>query len=68
MIGRLLRWGNSFGIRISKRDVEKLRLKEGQEVKIDIEAPKAGRIDLSWLTKYEGMADLAEHHDEVDWA
>lgn len=44
--GRLLKWGNSYGIRISKKEVERLGLQPGQAVVARLEEPPGG-IDLS---------------------
>lgn len=62
--GKLLRWGNSFGIRLSKREVEALRLRPGHEVRLLVEG------DGPWLDPLEAHrfdlgGDAAERHDEL---
>lgn len=36
--GKLRRWGNTFGIAVSRKDVERLHAKEGAEVTLRISA------------------------------
>jgi antitoxin component of MazEF toxin-antitoxin module len=64
---KILRWGNSYGIRISKKEAEREGLREGQEVVIEIKAKPGEKIDVSWLRPMD-LGGLADHHDEVDWA
>jgi antitoxin component of MazEF toxin-antitoxin module len=66
MIAKVLRWGNSYGIRISKEEALRAGLREGQEVVVDIQAKPGDRIDLTGLTTYD-LGGLAARHDEVDW-
>lgn len=68
MIGKLLRWGNSYGVRLSKADVERLGLKEGQEVAFEVAASPNEKIDLSDMPSFHLGGDLSVRHDEVDWA
>jgi antitoxin component of MazEF toxin-antitoxin module len=35
--GKILKWGNSFGLRISKANLDNLNLGENEKVKINIE-------------------------------
>lgn len=67
MIAKVLRWGNSYGIRLAKEDVEKAGLHEGQEVVVDIRVPPGQTVDLSHLPSLD-LEGLATRHDEVDWA
>jgi antitoxin component of MazEF toxin-antitoxin module len=67
MIAKVLRWGNSYGIRISKQDAEREGLREGQEVVVVIKARPGQKVDLSGLRTMD-LGGLASHHDEVDWA
>ncbi len=61
--GKILRWGNSFGIRIRKDDLEARDLHPGQEVLVRIE-PATTRIDLADLpTFHSGLDDVSERHD-----
>lgn len=43
-------WGNSYGIRLGKKQLEKMGIQPGQKVKVLIE-PAPGKIDVSWLPK-----------------
>lgn len=62
--GRLLRWGNSFGIRLSKADVERLHLVPGHDVRILVEEdlPPLDPLDVR---KYDLGGDAADRHDEL---
>lgn len=63
--GKLLRWGNSYGIRIKKDDVEASDLHPGEEVVVRIEHG-GGRLDLSELPTFSsGHADTGDRHDAV---
>jgi antitoxin component of MazEF toxin-antitoxin module len=68
MIGKVLKWGNSYGIRLSKEDVEELGLREGQEVVVEVKTHPEERVDLSHLETFEMGGDLSREHDEVEWA
>lgn len=61
---RILKWGNSYGIRIRKQDLERAGLKPGEEAIIRIEG-KNDRIDLSHIRFFKsGRHDISERHDE----
>lgn len=63
--GRVLEWGNSYGIRVRKSDLERLGLSAGAEVVIRIES-RSDRVDLSSLPRFNsGTRDTSERHDEV---
>lgn len=68
MIAKVLRWGNSYGIRISKEEARRAGLREGQEVVVEIKAKPGDRIDLSKVRTFRGPGNLSATHDEVDWA
>lgn len=36
MFARVKRWGNSFAIRLSKRELERMGVKEGERVRIEL--------------------------------
>lgn len=67
MLAKVLRWGNSFGLRISKAEAERMGLVEGQEVVVEVKVKPGQRIDLSHLHAFDLGGDLSVHHDEVDW-
>lgn len=67
MLAKVLKWGNSYGIRLSKKDVEELDLKAGDEVVVEVKVTPDERIDVSHLSSFE-LGGLAEDHDEVEWA
>lgn len=68
MIGKILRWGNSYGIRLSKRDVEEAGLHEGEEVVVDVKAREGEKVPLDWLRTFSLGEDLSIRHDEYEWA
>jgi antitoxin component of MazEF toxin-antitoxin module len=68
MIAKVLRWGNSFGIRISADDARRHGLREGQEIVVELKAKAGQKVDLSHLETFEGPGNLSTTHDEVDWA
>jgi len=66
MITKIKKWGNSFGVRITKKELEEYGLKEGEEVKVKIEKviPKK-EVDLSNLPTFtETDERVSEHHDQ----
>jgi hypothetical protein len=62
--GRLLRWGNSLGIRISKRDARRLKLRPGSDVIVRIEG-EPSEIDLSVLPTLRGRGTEGRDHDKL---
>lgn len=60
---KLLEWGNSFGLRLSRQDVERLhlRLDTEVEVKVDVEPDK---IRVEDLRSFDLGGDAADRHDE----
>lgn len=63
--GRLLRWGNSFGLRISRHDVERLRLRADQEVQVRIDISPARPIRARDAHTFDLGGDAADRHDEL---
>lgn len=61
--GRLLRWGNSLGVRIAKRDARRLKLREGSDVTVRIESEPSA-IDLSVLPTVRGTGTEGRDHDK----
>jgi hypothetical protein len=66
MLAQIKRWGNSFGVRLTKRDLADLGIREGETVKITVErVGPAGRIDLSRLPLFTDPDPYAsENHDK----
>lgn len=62
---RVLKWGNSYGLRIQKADAKRLGLRPGEETLIRLER-KGGQVDLSVLPRFKGGApDDSLRHDEL---
>ena len=69
MDAEVKKWGDSYAIRLPKSEAERLGLKEGDHVEVDLrKAKKRGkrkRIDLSGLPIFHDTAtDVSEQHDE----
>lgn len=62
--GRLLRWGNSVGVRISKRDARRLRLREGADITLRIES-EPSLVDLTVLPTLHGRGTEGRDHDKI---
>lgn len=63
--GKILEWGNSYGIRIRKADLERSDLQPGDTVSVRIEGGDRP-VDLSDLpTLAGGRSDVSRRHDEV---
>jgi antitoxin component of MazEF toxin-antitoxin module len=65
------RWGNSYAVRLTKADLQRLHLREGQAVVLHVE-PAAGEVDLSGLPTFRAGARLAEarrryYREARDW-
>lgn len=62
---RILKWGNSYGFRIQKADLERLGLRPGEEALVRLER-RTDPVDLSGLPMFKGgMADDSLRHDEL---
>lgn len=68
MHAKILEWGNSYGIRLTKAEAERLGLRPGDEVIVEVKAKPDEKVDLSGVRTMSLGGDLAERHDEVDWA
>lgn len=68
LTGKLLKWGNSYGLRISKADLarlEKTGTHVGDEMHINV-IPKDGKIDVSWMTTFRGGDPFGSRdHDRI---
>jgi antitoxin MazE len=69
---QVAKWGNSLAIRIPKSVASGAKLKEGDDLDLDVEGP--GAVKLRRSAKKFTLKDLvdsisADHvHDETDWA
>jgi len=63
--GKLLRWGNSYGFRLRKSDVERAGLNVGDDARLRI-TTGGTKVDLSDLPFFRsGHTDTVERHDEI---
>lgn len=61
---RILKWGNSYGLRIQKADLKRLGLRPGEEALVRLE--RGAPVDLSGLPAFKGgMPDDSLRHDEL---
>ena len=56
--GKVRKWGNSYALRLRKQDVDRLGLKEGQEIRALL-AGLPEKIDLSGLPTFTGGKPFA---------
>lgn len=64
---KLVRWGNSYGIRFRKQDVEKRGLREGSLIDVSWKPHKGtGKVDLSDLPTFKDPDPLlSQKVDEI---
>ena len=65
--GKILKWGNSAGLRISREDLRESGLHIGQEATFRLE-DKDGKVDLTGLPTFrspDGRTDVSINHDEI---
>lgn len=56
--GKLLRWGNSYGIRLRKADVDKLGIRPGDRIAADLQPPPGKTVDDLPVWHLGGVDDL----------
>ncbi len=64
MTGKVLKWGNSYGIRVSKADFERAGLHAGDMVNLDL-AGRPTKVDLSGLPAFDWGGGGARDHDHI---
>jgi antitoxin component of MazEF toxin-antitoxin module len=66
MITKIKRWGNSFAVRLTRKELEEYGLEEGDEVQVRIEKVNPGKeVDLSKLPTFSEMNEkTSEDHDK----
>lgn len=63
--GRILKWGNSYGIRLRRAEFKRAGLSPGSEAVVRL-VKKSERVDLSGLPTFKGgQLDDALRHDEL---
>ena len=63
--GRILRWGNSYGIRLRRAELKKAGLSPGSEATVRM-AKEHSRVDLSGLPAFKGGGpDDSVQHDDL---
>lgn len=61
--GKLLAWGNSYGIRLSKEDVQRFGLRPSHEVRIRLEID-GEPLRVEDLPSFD-LGGAADRHDEL---
>ncbi len=62
---KALKWGNSYGFRVTKGDFERARIQVGQEVDLQV-GGEAGKVDLSHIPTFRsGDRFAGRDHDEI---
>lgn len=61
---RVLKWGNSFGIRLTRADLEELGIREDSEVDVNLELCKPN-VDWDRLPDLGLPRDASTRHDEI---
>lgn len=59
--GRILRWGNSYGVRITKAEAERLGLHEGDDVDLLVQEAHG---DVPEIPTFD-LGGLADDHDRL---
>lgn len=59
---KLLKWGNSYGLRIAKADAERLGLQVGDEMEFSMARP--GKVDVSQIPVFH-MGGIGAKHDAI---
>ena len=63
--GKILRWGNSYGVRISGKELKEANLAPGKEINLRILEPE-GPLDIKGAPFFSsGHSDTARRHDEI---
>ena len=63
--GRILKWGNSYGIRLRRAELKKAGFSPGAEVVVRL-TKKSERVDLSGLPIFRGgEPDDSLRHDDL---
>lgn len=64
MKARLLSWGNSFGLRLSRQDAQRLGLVAGDEVTVHVDLPGT-RTGPPQLPVFHMGGTAADNHDDL---
>lgn len=63
MRAKLLEWGNSYGIRLSRDDVQRFGLRPNHEVRIRLEI-NSELLRVKDLPSFD-LQGAADHHDDI---
>lgn len=60
----VIKWGNSFGLRLTRREVERLGIEAKREVLAEL-TPEPARANLDHIEALHLGRDASEGHDEI---
>jgi len=63
-VKRVLAWGNSYGIRLTKAELAQLGIQPGADVEVDVK-PVRKKIDWSKVAIFRWGDNVSERHDEI---
>jgi antitoxin component of MazEF toxin-antitoxin module len=63
--GRILRWGNSYGLRLSRSDMERLRLRPDTTIEVKVDVTPGERISALDAVAFDLGSDATDRHDEL---
>jgi hypothetical protein len=63
--GTVLRWGNSFGLRLSRRDLDRLHVKPGSEIPILVPVAEGEPLDPMDAPTFRLGGHAADEHDAL---
>ena len=66
LVAKVRRWGNSYGVRLRKKDLQALGIREGSSIDVQVRPHRPARgLDLSDLPTFRDPDPLASiRHDE----
>lgn len=59
MQATIKKWGNSYAIRLTRRDLDALHLRPGQRVRFEVAPATGGRVDLSGLPTFRDAEGIS---------
>ena len=63
-VKKVVAWGNSYGIRLTKAELASLGISPGAEVEVDLK-PARKKIDWSKVAIFDLGGNASEDHDEI---
>ncbi len=65
MMTEVKSWGNSYAVRLTRRDLRRLGIQLGDQVDVQLRAMPKKKVDLSKMPIfYDTVSDVSERHDD----